>query len=400
MDILTLTLVDAIFRNRGVRQAARAEGRSPSTVSSALSRLEAAIAVPLIRRQGTTFILTLEAERRAPMLAETVASIQALLNMAAPERTEVPQISIEALTRFSVTAHRGSIRGAARSLGIGQPQLTRQLGDLERRLGADLLARTAAGVTLTDTGRALLPHAEAVVTGWETMARAASDRFKRDISTWRLGTVMPLGHESSIARMLSNLTAHWAREQARHPLLISSHTADELMLGLKTRRFDLVVIDHVKIPRDFFWAEISSAPLALVGDTEVMASEPSIPELLRKYPLALPSLQSGIRQEAMRFLEATLGPEAANIPIIEVDSIPVIINLVADHRYISILPQPSLVRLPFSFRHISLAPDHMQRLVLAWRRSGLPDGLIEAVRHSVLTDEATQTGSDPAAELA
>src|SRR5690606_6431587 len=98
-------------------------------------------------RQGTVFILTLEAEWRLPLLTRMVADIHALLQATSPGRTDVPQINIAALARFSAVAHRGSIRGAARKLGMGQPQLTRQLGDLERHLGAPLLERSAAGVT-------------------------------------------------------------------------------------------------------------------------------------------------------------------------------------------------------------------------------------------------------------
>ena len=367
-------------------------GRSPSTVSAALGRLEAAIAAPLVRREGANFVLTLEAEKRVDAISAARAAVRDLMLAAGRADGFVPSISVEVLRRFSVVAHQGSIRSAAQSLGVGQPQLTRQMADLERKLGVSLLDRARSGVNLTAAGRLALPHAESIVSGWEEVSEAASQRFRRDIMTWRIGTVMPLGHESSIARMLANLVVAWGTEQKRHPLFISTGPADELVAGLKSRRFDLVVVDHAQVPQDFLFLEISRSPLALVGDASIIGPSPDIRQLLRKHRLALPSVRSGIRQEAMRYLEQMLGSERAVLDgVVEVDSIPVIINLVALHGYLSILPQMSLVRLPFSLRHISLAPERLQRLVMVWRRSGLPQPLLDAVRRSVEQDEAVET---------
>lgn len=67
---------------------------------------------------------------------------------------------------------------------------------------------------------------------------------------------------------------------------------------------------------------------------------------------------------------------------------PVIINLVAAHGHLSVLPLDSVARLPFPLRRISLAPDHMQRLVVAWRRGDGPEPLIEALRSVALDPDA------------
>lgn len=382
MDILTLHLAEAVLRHRSIRAVARQAGRAPSTVSGAVSRVEAAIAVPLIRREGANLVLTIEAEQRAPHFARLAGAIRALLAPAAPAR--VPAIRIAALARLAAVAHAGSIRAAARRVGVGQPQLARQMADLERMLGLPLLARTPGGTTLSERGRAILPLAEAVVEDWEGIASAAANRFRRDMATWRIGTVLPLGHESSIARMLARLTVMWAHERRRHPLLMSSHTADELMIGLKSRRLDLIVVDHARIPREFLSLPLATTPLALVGRRDVLAPDADMPALLRRHALVLPSARSGIRQESMAYLTRILGERGArDLPLVELDSIPVIINLVAEHGYLSVLPLDSVTRLPFALNHVSLAPDHMQRLVLAWRRTGLPASLVEMVSQAM-----------------
>ncbi|WP_344368466.1 LysR family transcriptional regulator, partial [Streptomyces indiaensis] len=52
---------------------------------------------------------------------------------------------------------------AAQRLGIAQPPLSRAIGQLERRLGATLLARGNRVVTLTEAGAVLLREARAAL---------------------------------------------------------------------------------------------------------------------------------------------------------------------------------------------------------------------------------------------
>lgn len=61
-------------------------------------------------------------------------------------------------------AELGSIRAAARHLGLAQPALTRSLAQLERVLGAPLFERRARGVVPTTLGRAFLARAKLIAT--------------------------------------------------------------------------------------------------------------------------------------------------------------------------------------------------------------------------------------------
>ncbi|RAI04351.1 LysR family transcriptional regulator [Acuticoccus sediminis] len=60
-----------------------------------------------------------------------------------------------ALKAFVRTVERGSLTAAARDLNISQPAVTKQLGNLERQVGARLLERSARSVRLTPQGKAL-----------------------------------------------------------------------------------------------------------------------------------------------------------------------------------------------------------------------------------------------------
>ncbi len=60
---------------------------------------------------------------------------------------------------FLAIVREGSLRAAARALGVGAPAVSHQLKALEARMGVDLLVRTTRSIELTDAGRALLAGA-------------------------------------------------------------------------------------------------------------------------------------------------------------------------------------------------------------------------------------------------
>ncbi len=383
MDIATLTIVHAVLEERGIRRAARRTGRPVTSVSAALKRLEAAISVPLVRSEGGNLVPTLEARRRFADLAAASAAAHALAALAGTDvRTStIPSIGLATLQRFVACARNGSIRGTARQLGLGQPQLTRQLADLERVLGFPLLLRSASGITCTLEGVAAIPIAEELIDIWTRLSLASGDRFRRTAATWRLGSVMPLGPESEIARMLASLTAQWHRTRPRQPLFVSSTTADELIAGLKSRRFDAVLLDLADFPGDFEGLLVSQTALALAGSHAVFAEcSGDIRRMLRTKPMAVPSQKSGLRQQTTRFLEQTLSESERNrVTLVEVDSIPVIINMVMNHGYLSVLPESSIARIQNPPAMVTLDADYVQSLSLVWQKNALSRQVGEAM---------------------
>lgn len=70
--------------------------------------------------------------------------------------TRAPISGIEV---FLAIVRAGSLRAAARSLGVGAPAVSHRLKALERNIGVDLLVRTTRSIELTDAGRRLLAGA-------------------------------------------------------------------------------------------------------------------------------------------------------------------------------------------------------------------------------------------------
>src|SRR6202049_4897675 len=78
------------------------------------------------------------------------------------------------LRYFVAVAEAGSLTVAAeQKLHTSQPSLSRQIGELEDEVGAQLLTRTARGIELTPAGRAFLDHARLVLSQVEAAADAA-----------------------------------------------------------------------------------------------------------------------------------------------------------------------------------------------------------------------------------
>jgi LysR family transcriptional regulator, hca operon transcriptional activator len=78
------------------------------------------------------------------------------------------------LRYFVAVAEAGNLTVAAeQKLHTSQPSLSRQIRDLERELGAQLLTRRARGIELTPAGRAFLDHARSVLSQVEAATEAA-----------------------------------------------------------------------------------------------------------------------------------------------------------------------------------------------------------------------------------
>ncbi|MDM0036866.1 LysR substrate-binding domain-containing protein [Variovorax sp. J22P271] len=66
------------------------------------------------------------------------------------------------LQAVTAVAEQGSLRAAARHLGMSQPALTRSIGELERELGATLFERRARGMAPTPVGEVFIRRARVI----------------------------------------------------------------------------------------------------------------------------------------------------------------------------------------------------------------------------------------------
>lgn len=79
---------------------------------------------------------------------------------------------LETFTRIS---DRGSISAAARDLGLSQASASRQLKELEQRMGTQLVRRTTHSLALTASGQDLLRDARELLAAWATLEERHSE---------------------------------------------------------------------------------------------------------------------------------------------------------------------------------------------------------------------------------
>ncbi|GAA4509620.1 MULTISPECIES: LysR family transcriptional regulator [Nonomuraea] len=72
-------------------------------------------------------------------------------------------MTLSQLGAFVFVARLGSVKAAARALGISEPAVSQSLAQLRRHLGDPLLTRSAGGMVLTEGGRRLLGIASQIV---------------------------------------------------------------------------------------------------------------------------------------------------------------------------------------------------------------------------------------------
>jgi LysR family transcriptional regulator, benzoate and cis,cis-muconate-responsive activator of ben and cat genes len=160
---------------------------------------------------------------------------------------------------------------AARRLGIAQPPLSRAIGQLERRLGVTLLARTSRSVTLTEAGAVLLREGRAALD-----AVAAADRRTRRAAA-AAGAAGPGLVLATKAAASGELLAKLLDAYAAEP---GAATVDVLLCGiaeqerlLRDGRADVALLH---LPFD------STAGF----DTEVLSTEGQVVLLPSGHPLA------------------------------------------------------------------------------------------------------------------
>ena len=106
-------------------------------------------------------------------------------------------------------AEHGSLTAAAEALGYSQPAVSQQLRRFEERTGIALVERVGRGIRLTQSGRVLARHANAVATALEAAAGELGE-----IRGLRAGRVRLVAFPSASATIVPRLIAALA---AAHP---------------------------------------------------------------------------------------------------------------------------------------------------------------------------------------
>lgn len=140
---------------------------------------------------------------------------------------------IDEITAFAAVADTRSFTQGAKRLGVSSAQVSKLVARLENRLGARLLNRTTRDVALTDTGRAYLERARAVLEDFEILEGSVRDQDGCPRGTLKISAPVTFG-----AQQLTPALLEFA---AAHPEVSLEVSQTDRMVNLVEEGFDVAV---------------------------------------------------------------------------------------------------------------------------------------------------------------
>jgi LysR family transcriptional regulator, regulator of abg operon len=164
---------------------------------------------------------------------------------------------LQRIEQFIAVVDTGSIRGAARQLGVTQPALSRALQQLEEELGVELLYRSGRGAKLTPAGTVFLARARVA----EAELRKAADEARKTIDDG--SRLLSLGLSPVGASLyLPELVLTLQRERPKTRIRILETTPSALLPLVRDEVMDLAVTQLTRIHLD---AGLDYRPLAEIN---------------------------------------------------------------------------------------------------------------------------------------
>jgi LysR family transcriptional activator of nhaA len=189
----------------------------------------------------------------------------------------VEPFNFRQLYYFTAIVQHGSVTGAARTLGIGQPALSEQLRALEVSVGRTLLERTGNKWELTETGQLVFRYAREIADLGQKL-RSTLDDHKEGTAKRVVVGVTEAMPRTVAARLLEPAMHH----DVTLEVLIG--TAEALRSRIADRGVDLILADETIVSS----AELplSSVSLGSCGVT-FFATGPAAAVYARNFPKSL-----------------------------------------------------------------------------------------------------------------
>lgn len=201
------------------------------------------------------------------------------------------ELNYNHLRYFWAVAHDGHLTRAAERLNVSQSALSVQIRKLEDRLGHSLFERRGRQLVLTEAGRIVLDHADAIfATGEDLIGTLRRTGVARQAI--RIGALATLSRNFQIDFLRPVLG------RGDVEVVLRSGSYGELLGGLGGHALD-VVLTNQPPPADalspFVTHRISEQPVSLVGRADKVAEGGALSGWLAEQPLIVPTLGSSVR---------------------------------------------------------------------------------------------------------
>ncbi|WP_171235167.1 LysR family transcriptional regulator [Ruegeria sp. HKCCA6837] len=195
------------------------------------------------------------------------------------------------LRYFWAVAHDGNLTRTAQRLNLSQSALSVQIKELEDRLGHPLFERRGRKLHLTEAGHIALDHADAIfATGQELVATLQDAGNTRQ--------ALRVGAQSTLSRNFQIRFLRPILARADVEVILRSGSPSELLEGLETLNFDLVLMNHEPASdslTSFVTHHLAEQPVSIVGTPDRLKPTRSIRDLLEEQPFILPTTNNSVR---------------------------------------------------------------------------------------------------------
>ena len=238
-------------------------------------------------------------------------------------------MNLRTLRYFVAIVDAGSLSAAAAAIAIAQPALSRQMHELERELGVELLQRGARGVRMTAAGATLYASAQRML--------AEAERVREQLRGPRPGedAAVVLGASPTLSRVLvPGVFERCQRSLTGVRLTVREAFTPVLLDWLEKGLIDIAIITSTPATagRPVAMQPLLGEPFALVTQATRRLSAVVPVAQLPRVPLLMTTLHRSIVEHELAPLGVRLDIQA------EVDSVDSIRELVLQGHWSTLMP--------------------------------------------------------------
>jgi DNA-binding transcriptional LysR family regulator len=275
-------------------------------------------------------------------------------------------IEVRHLAALKAVAEEGSFRGAATRLGYTQSAISQQIATLERVAGAKLVERPGGprAVFLTDAGRLVLRHAEAIMARLKAAEADVAAMLEGAAGKLRVGTFQSVGARI-VPNVLRRFGAAWPGVEVQ---LVESASDPELLSYVERGELDLTFAMPPLPEGPFAMVELMRDPWVLLvpRDSPLAARRDPLPlPEVAKLPLIAPRLCASLEQIHAHFRARGLEPNYVH----HLDENNIVHGMVAAGAGIALIPKLAVDPNDERVVVLELGPRVPPRVVaIAWHR--------------------------------
>lgn len=266
-----------------------------------------------------------------------------------------PRITLKQARYFLAVCKELSISAAARQLEVAQPAVSTQIKKLEEISSSMIFERHPRGLKMTARAEALQRVLSPVVSTLGDVVRQAPYLVAARVQRLAIGMIPGAGHLGAMEVALSKALAEWQGAYPAMRLRVVEAQKQQLYRSVETGQISLALVE-AESNRGRRDPAARRSRLGLVTALEMGQRQGGEIDLQQaaKLPLILPDDTSGLRQLLQQVAAET---HIRLEPRIEINSLPVTLDLLKRERMATILPchliEPYLADEAFQFRPLT-----------------------------------------------